>query len=692
MTQPDIKQNLDFGTALLAGGREGLRNVLIFNAITHVVPAIGNVIGNVAKSIVRRRIEKHITQLSHIASKQRSASIRLFRDYEKEHVSSTLFDAVISHVSELPQTKHVKRTPTGVFIMATEDEIEISQSIFVKKVSEKTLDDKLTQLAIDVFSYEYDLITLRKFVEELETRYNMALANQLGKNIFYFDEIPFSLPLRLDKTPDLAKAPKNLMFSSYVLHTNKSLKNLYGDSVRLIKKRVHFFLNNKRWYEEKGVPYTLGLLLHGVPGAGKTSTIKSIAKDTNRHVLNIKLSPSTTVSQLNNLFYSSQVHVVQNGVNKVYDIPIDKRIIVLEDVDCLTDVVLERAKNDSGKDGNNTNTSSTFTSDILGYATTFSAMDASGASDNEKVTLSTMLNILDGVLEQPGRILIMTSNHPDKLDRALLRPGRIDVTVHFDFCKAHEIKEIVEAFIEKEVPLQDASQFVGGQYTPAEVTQIIFECIEDHTRMFERFSAPKKLSSSDKFTVPNSETQIPNFDISQDVEWISDNAKELIVESNTHQVEEENKEAHLLPTGLSLNDDRWVKLPIAAQQEWVNKQKAIYANRDKIGPDDMEKYLDDFQACDVVAGNSNIQTMTPNESEIQNKNLELDVDDGIDTTVKQFRPYPSYDPADQDSWVKRRKEMNKYLDDFQACGVVAGNSNIEPADLSSFYATLGDMV
>jgi hypothetical protein len=88
--------------------------------------------------------------------------------------------------------------------MATEDEIEISQSIFVKKVSEKTLDDKLIQLAIDVFSYEYDLITLRKFVEDIEIRYNMALANQLGKNIFYFDEIPFSLPLRIDKTPDLA--------------------------------------------------------------------------------------------------------------------------------------------------------------------------------------------------------------------------------------------------------------------------------------------------------------------------------------------------------------------------------------------------------------------------------------------------------------------------------------------------------
>jgi hypothetical protein len=596
MNHHDTKSNMDFGTALLAGGREGLRNVLIFNAITHVVPVVGGIVGAMAKSIVRRRIEKHITQLSNIASKQRTASIRLFRDYEKEHVSSTLFDAVISHVSELPQTKHVKRTPTGVFIMATEDEIEISQSIFVKKVSEKTLDDKLVQLAIDVFSYEYDLITLRKFVEELETRYNMALANQLGKNTFYFDEIPFSLPLRLDKTPDLAKAPKNLMFSSYVLHTNKSLKNLYGDSVRLIKKRVHFFLNNKRWYEEKGVPYTLGLLLHGVPGAGKTSTIKSIAKDTNRHVLNIKLSPNTTISQLNNLFYSSQVHIVQNGVNKVYDIPIDKRIIVLEDVDCLTDVVLERAKDE---DKNKSDEPNTFTTDILGGV---------GASDNEKVTLSTVLNILDGVLEQPGRILIMTSNHPDKLDRALLRPGRIDVTVHFDFCKAHEIKEIVEAFIEKDVPLQDASHFTSGQYTPAEVTQIIFECIEDHAEMFKRLSTPKKLTEPIISHIPqidiSQEVVVPT--TSQRVEWDVDGSCDI-----TEEIKEDvDKERLLSPL------DDWVKHQIKIQQEWAEKQqewaekqRKIYTNRMTTSPDNIEQYLDDFQACGVVAGNSNIEPL-----------------------------------------------------------------------------------
>jgi len=69
-----------------------------------------------------------------------------------------------------------------------------------------------------------------------------------------------------------------------------------------IKERVDMFIHHKDWYIKKGIPHTLGILLHGPPGTGKTSIIKSIAKDTNRHVINIKLYKDTTQTQLRNLF------------------------------------------------------------------------------------------------------------------------------------------------------------------------------------------------------------------------------------------------------------------------------------------------------------------------------------------------------------------------------------------------------
>ena len=462
---------------LLNNGKDGLKHLLMYQLLTKGVPTVLKHTSNILRGMLQSRMKKHIEHISTMSVKKKAASIVLQRDYEKENDQNMLFDAVLSFVSELPQTKFVKRTTTGVFIMASLDEIEISPYIFVKKLSESKLDEKITKLEIEVYSYTYDLTTLRKFLDEIEEKYKMAISNQLGKNIFYFDEMPMSLPMGLDKKPDLSKAPPRLIFTKYPLYTNKSLKNIYGDAVNVVRKRVNFFMNNKLWYEDKGVPYTLGLLLHGVPGAGKTSCIKAIAKDTNRHILNIRLSENTTVSQLNTLFYSSQVQVTQNGSNKFFDIPIDKRIIVLEDVDCLTDVVLDRDLIENTKPEKEIIKDD----DFPGYGPKMGAT-------SEKLNLSILLNILDGVLEQPGRILIMTSNHPEKLDKALIRPGRIDVIVKFDFCKRHEVVEIIQAFTNKIISDKEATHILDSVFTPAEVTRTIFENIDDVKSIIENLS------------------------------------------------------------------------------------------------------------------------------------------------------------------------------------------------------------
>ena len=492
---------------LLNNGKEGLKHLLCYQVVTKAVPVVLRGTFNFLQGVLSTRMKRHIEKVSTMSVRKKTSSVVLQRDYEKDSEWNLLFDAVLSYVSELPQTKHVKRTTTGVFIMASTDEIEISPCIFVKKVGEVLSNEKISKLTIEVYSYTYDLGTLRKYMEDIEEKYQMAMSNQLGKNIFYFDEIPFSLPLGLNRKPDLTKEPPRLIFSKYPLHTNKSLKNIYGDSVKVIKKRVEFFVNNKRWYEEKGVPYTLGLLLHGVPGAGKTSCIKSIAKDTNRHVLNIRLSENTTVNQLNALFYSSQVQVLQNGENKFYDIPIDKRIIVLEDVDCLTDVVLSReaaeeikAMQDKYINDNQDNNKGN-ESDPLGRR----GVPTGGLSgESQKLNLSILLNILDGVLEQPGRILIMTSNHPEKLDKALVRPGRIDVIVKFDYCKRHEVVEIIEAFTGKKVQSLLINKIADAVYTPAEVTRTIFENIESIDDIIT------KLSGYDKVDTDKNNDEIKN--------------------------------------------------------------------------------------------------------------------------------------------------------------------------------------
>mgnify|MGYP000966021283 CR=1 FL=1 len=104
------------------------------------------------------------------------------------------------------------------------------------------------------------------------------------------------------------------------------------------------------------------------------------------------------------------------------------------------------------------------------------------SENKEQLTLAFFLNLLDGILETPGRIIILTTNHPEKLDSALVRPGRIDLNIHFDRCSKETIVELLLKFYET---IDETSRewlcFLPDLYgmdeyilTPAEVNKIIF--------------------------------------------------------------------------------------------------------------------------------------------------------------------------------------------------------------------------
>jgi hypothetical protein len=98
------------------------------------------------------------------------------------------------------------------------------------------------------------------------------------------------------------------------------------------------------------------------------------------------------------------------------------------------------------------------------------------------VDLSFLLNLLDGILENPGRIVIMTSNCPEKLDAALIRPGRIDVMATFGYCTHKTIQEMLEFFYDQRLTFdhQQALQEVRSKVlTPAEVSRVCFEHFTD---------------------------------------------------------------------------------------------------------------------------------------------------------------------------------------------------------------------
>jgi SpoVK/Ycf46/Vps4 family AAA+-type ATPase len=83
------------------------------------------------------------------------------------------------------------------------------------------------------------------------------------------------------------------------------------------------------------------------------------------------------------------------------------------------------------------------------------------------------LNLLDGTLEANGRILIITTNFPERIDRALIRPGRVDMIIKFKNCNRKILQEMVESFYEEPVDIPDDPS-LDYKWSPAEVNQILF--------------------------------------------------------------------------------------------------------------------------------------------------------------------------------------------------------------------------
>ena len=229
---------------------------------------------------------------------------------------------------------------------------------------------------------------------------------------------------------------------------------------------MNFFLNNRSWYEKKGIPYTLGFLFHGSPGTGKTSEIKAIANVAHRHPVNVQLSEIKTKSQLRHLFFSDEIHVFNGQTLEKYNIPVSERLYIIEDADAMGDVLLRREWKkpviEKPKDP-------------------FAVEDEDVLK--EPIDLSFLLNLLDGTLESSGRIIVVTSNFPERFDRALVRPGRIDLIVEFKKCSRKILKEMVLGFYDLEEVESEIwnREELDGKWSPAEVQQILFRNFEDPT-------------------------------------------------------------------------------------------------------------------------------------------------------------------------------------------------------------------
>jgi SpoVK/Ycf46/Vps4 family AAA+-type ATPase len=221
--------------------------------------------------------------------------------------------------------------------------------------------------------------------------------------------------------------------------SNVTFDNRFFTGKKEIVDKINFFINNEEWYKEKGIPYTLGILLWGDPGCGKTSFIKALMNLTKRHGVDIKLSKKMNMNRLREIIYDDEI-------TEEIIIPQDKRIILFEDIDAMCEIVMDRdiPKNNSEIDLEKKISDAIDSTMIHKNRNNFSLISKMDNNDNNN--LSFFLNILDGINECPGRIIIMTTNKPEYLDKALIRPGRIDFKIHMTKATTSDIKEIIKFY------------------------------------------------------------------------------------------------------------------------------------------------------------------------------------------------------------------------------------------------------
>ena len=482
------------GTIVDSGGDNDFMNLIygmcVMQLVNYLVKGIPEVI-SFGKGYVENYVKKKAEQIKTEITNEKFYSIRF--EYDSKKPNDTCL-ALIDFMSSLDESLKLKFNQNYYVSNMEPFNLGFKDLKCKIKIIDSNPEKDSVNMLFDVYSKELTLFEIKKWITKVEDDYRIFKNNKLGLNKYYFNEFVLDIPSDGKGGYRFEMAPNKLTFTMTKFETNKSLKNIYGPEINEIYNLVDLFKNKPEWYAERGIPHTLGMLLSGPPGTGKTSTIKAIAKDTNRHIINLSLRKTTTQQQLINLFFNETINVLANGETKTYNIPLDQRLYVIEDIDCLTDVVLSREllekekekekEKNSNNNSNNNNLNNNFSNNNFSN-NNFSNNSSNNNNSNNSSTLnlSFLLNLFDGVLETPNRLLIMTSNYPDKIDSALLRPGRIDLNIKFKNCSIDTMLKMFKNFF-NETTCRQIDEKYSELITPARITQILSTYYNDKEKAF----------------------------------------------------------------------------------------------------------------------------------------------------------------------------------------------------------------
>lgn len=234
---------------------------------------------------------------------------------------------------------------------------------------------------------------------------------------------------------------------------------VYNDQVRkTISTSVQKFFDNGSLYDKLSIPRKLTFLFHGEPGTGKTELTRAIASMTGYSIYPITME-------------GKNVHAFIRALNLV---PKDS-IVLLEDVDSFS---TKRQLRD-------------FKAEAIAEATGEETPTPSGGNTQQQMTLSGLLNVLDGICPLDNLIVVITTNALEKLDTALYRKARVDVLLEIKRFASDEIWRYIDGLY----PEVSGTRFELKPMAGCELGELVRTHFDDHIGFLQELR--------DKYAVPN---------------------------------------------------------------------------------------------------------------------------------------------------------------------------------------------
>lgn len=287
---------------------------------------------------------------------------------------------------------------------------------------------------ITIWSYELSCFELHQYVEKITDSYEKGKKKESEKSryIFKFDGVE-----KQDRRG-------HIRWQVNEFQSTTTLDCLFFEGKDKVIEILSNFINERHLYEKLGKPWQLGILLEGEPGCGKTSFIKAIANYFNRSIKDLQFNRMNTIDDLEGCINCIEYDNKNMQMNNV--------IMVAEDFDCMTNIARSRSLDAKDKeeaikrlDKKRVETQEQINSMKSDEAKAIMFAISKEQEESEKfvmigppskkgdreITLSSLLNILDGIYSYNGRIIIFSTNHPEVIDEACLRSGRIDLRINF---------------------------------------------------------------------------------------------------------------------------------------------------------------------------------------------------------------------------------------------------------------------